>query len=95
MPIDLFDLQSDMPPELLAAANSTTADGSFVTLTVAKDVKPRFYPGDAAALHHRHRSVGRSDRGGSDGANRHWRRPSEEKQAARADGGGTRREEAA
>ncbi|MEO6396264.1 MAG: hypothetical protein ABIO40_10185, partial [Devosia sp.] len=43
VPIDLLDLQSDLPPEILAIVNTPTVDGSEVTLTTAKGTVPRFY----------------------------------------------------
>ncbi|MEQ1769966.1 MAG: hypothetical protein ABL879_09015, partial [Devosia sp.] len=43
VPIDLYDLQSNLPDELLAAENKSDADGTDVVITTAKDITPRFY----------------------------------------------------
>lgn len=41
--IDLRDLQSDLPAEIVTAKNDVTLDGSGVNLRFAKGVTPRFY----------------------------------------------------
>lgn len=43
VPIDLYALKADLPPEVLAAGNAVSPDGSRVTLEVADGVVPRFY----------------------------------------------------
>jgi hypothetical protein len=43
VPIDLLDLEADLPAELQAAVNKINADGSDVVLTLAPKVVPRFY----------------------------------------------------
>jgi tetratricopeptide (TPR) repeat protein len=43
VPIDLYALKSDLPPELISAANVASADGSRVDFKVAEGVVPRFY----------------------------------------------------
>ena len=43
LPIDLFDLKADLPPEIVIVSNEITPDGSDVYLTFAEGVVPRFY----------------------------------------------------
>ncbi len=43
VPIDLYPLKADVPPEFKGAANAVTAAGSRVTFEVAEGVVPRFY----------------------------------------------------
>ena len=43
LPIDLFDLKADLPPEIVTVSNEITPDGSDVYLTFAEGVVPRFY----------------------------------------------------
>lgn len=43
VPIDLYALKSNLPPELLDAQNAVTPAGSQVVFHVAKGVTPRFY----------------------------------------------------
>jgi hypothetical protein len=42
--IDVYDLKSDLPPEIQAVVNKTDTDGSDVVLTLAQNVEPRFMP---------------------------------------------------
>ncbi|MDB5622316.1 MAG: hypothetical protein JWR39_879 [Devosia sp.] len=41
--VDLRDLLTDLPPEIVRAENVVTADGSSVRLVLAQGVTPRFY----------------------------------------------------
>jgi len=43
VPVDLYALGTDLPPEIKKAENVITPDGSQVVLTLADGVKPRFY----------------------------------------------------
>ena len=43
VPIDLYAIKADLPPELLAVENSVSPDGSRVAFTTAEGVVPRFY----------------------------------------------------
>ncbi|WP_055049390.1 hypothetical protein [Devosia sp. A16] len=43
VPIDLYALKADMPPEFKGASNSVSPAGSAVNFTVAEGVVPRFY----------------------------------------------------
>ena len=43
VPIDLYGIKADLPPELLAVENSVSPDGSRVAFTIAEGVVPRFY----------------------------------------------------
>jgi hypothetical protein len=43
VPVDLYELKADMPPELKGAVNSVSPDGSRITFRVAEGVTPRFY----------------------------------------------------
>ncbi len=43
VPIDLYALKADLPPEILGAESAVTAKGSRVTLALAEGVEPRFY----------------------------------------------------
>src|SRR5690606_22628407 len=43
VPIDLYDLLSDMAPEIVSATNAVAPSGSTVALEVAEDVGLRFY----------------------------------------------------
>ncbi|HWA20271.1 MAG TPA: hypothetical protein VG757_14880 [Devosia sp.] len=41
--VDVYDLKSDLPPEIQAVVNKVDAEGSDVVLTLAQNVEPRFY----------------------------------------------------
>ena len=43
VPIDLYELKSDIPPQVLGVENVVDRSGSHVKLRVARDVVPRFY----------------------------------------------------
>ncbi len=43
VPIDLYEMKSDTPPEVLGVSNRVDASGSRVEIGVAKGVVPRFY----------------------------------------------------
>lgn len=43
VPIDLYSLKVDMPPELINAANDVGPEGSHIRLHLAEGVVPRFY----------------------------------------------------
>lgn len=43
VPVDLYPIRADLPPELLAVENAVDAEGSRVTFTTAEGVVPRFY----------------------------------------------------
>jgi len=43
VPIDLYALKADMPPEFKGASNAVSPSGSAVDFTVAEGVVPRFY----------------------------------------------------
>jgi len=43
VPIDLYVLKADMPPQILGVSNAVSAAGSSVVLNLAPGVTPRFY----------------------------------------------------
>jgi tetratricopeptide (TPR) repeat protein len=43
VPVDLYPIRANLPPELLAVENAVDANGSRVTFTTADGVVPRFY----------------------------------------------------
>jgi hypothetical protein len=43
VPVDLYELQSDLPAELLGVTNKVGPDGSHVDFKVAEGIVPRFY----------------------------------------------------
>lgn len=43
VPVDLYELKSDTPPEVLGVENVVDANGSQIQIRVGKGVKPRFY----------------------------------------------------
>ncbi len=43
VPVDLYALKSDLPPELKQVLNAVSADGTRVTFRVADGIVPRFY----------------------------------------------------
>lgn len=43
VPIDLYAIQADMPPELVDVQNHISVDGSEIVITAAKGVVPRYY----------------------------------------------------
>lgn len=43
VPVDLYPLKADLPPEFKGATNAVTATNSLVNLKVAEGVVPRFY----------------------------------------------------
>lgn len=43
VPIDLYALDADLPPEIERATSDVTPDGNILRLQVADDVEPRFY----------------------------------------------------
>ena len=47
VPVDLYALKADLPPEIVRTANSVSAAGSAVALTLQDGVTPRFYAVDS------------------------------------------------
>lgn len=43
VPVDLYRLKADLPPELKQVVNAVSADGTRVTFRVAPGITPRFY----------------------------------------------------
>jgi hypothetical protein len=43
VPVDLYELKADLPPEILEVSNEVKADGSHVVFRVAEGTVPRFY----------------------------------------------------
>lgn len=41
--VDMRELTTDLPPEIVSVETAVSPDGSLVSLTLAKDVTPRFY----------------------------------------------------
>lgn len=47
VPVDLYALKADLPPEIKDATNAVSASGSLITFSLADGVTPRFYEQDA------------------------------------------------
>src|SRR5690606_25599548 len=46
VPIDLYMLQADLPPEILGVANEVSPSGSTIAMTLREGIVPRFYGDD-------------------------------------------------
>ncbi len=46
VPVDLYMLQADLPPEILGVANTVTPGGTSIEMTLIEGVTPRFYTDD-------------------------------------------------
>jgi hypothetical protein len=46
VPVDLYMLQSELPPEIVGVANNVTSGGTSIDMTLIEGITPRFYTED-------------------------------------------------